>query len=117
MRLGQALPRFFDPTAWAAILQADEAIRTETASYTAQLWDHTILCDATAGPVTVTLPPAELARGKVLVVKKIDASANAVVIDPYAAETVDGAATVSTTTRWAGWMVQSSGTAWHILAT
>lgn len=117
MRTTTPLPRVFDPTIWAAILQADQAIRTETASYTAQVWDHTILCDAGGGAVTVSLPPAELVTGKVYVVRKIDASVNAVVIDPYSTETIDGAVSVSTTTRWTGWMIQSNGTAWFILAT
>lgn len=117
MRTTAPLPRTFDPVVWAAILQADHAIRTETASYTAQTWDHTILCDATAAAVTVTLPPAELVPGKVYVVRKVDGGANAVTIDGYSAETVNGAATVSTTTQFGGWMIQSSGSAWYVLAT
>lgn len=115
MRLPLPLPRTFEPVTWGAILQMDPATRTETAAYTAQVFDHTIRVDATAAAVTVTLPPASLCTGKVYVVKKIDASANAVSIDGDAAETVDGSATKSTTTQYAGWVIQSNAVGWDII--
>lgn len=101
---------------WASVLQAGYAIRTVTAAYTAQPHDCTILVDATAGAVTVTLPPAATSSGKVLAVKKIDGGANAVTVDGHGAETIDGAATKSTTTANAGWLFHCDGTAWYILA-
>lgn len=117
MRLPHPLPRTFDPVTWGAILQMDEATRTETAAYTAQPWDHTIRVDATDGAVTVTLPPAELCKGKVYVVLKADASANAVTVDGHASEEIGlpGATTVSTSTEGVGWTLQSTGSAWDII--
>lgn len=92
-----------------------EAIATKTANYTATVHDTTILCDATAGAVTVALPAASTMTGRTLNVKKIDASANAVTIDPNGAELVDGASTKDTTTQWVNIPVVSNGTAWFSL--
>lgn len=86
-----------------------------TASRTIKADAGVILADATAGAVTVTLPTARSATGAQIVVKKTDASANAVIIDGDNAETIDGAATKSTTTQWAGWTIVSSGAAWFIV--
>lgn len=95
--------------------QAATPVVTKAANYTALDTDETILVDASSGSVTVALPSAVYRAGKVYNVKKIDASANSVTIDPYGAETVDGAATKSTTTQWANMRVQSNGTAWFVL--
>lgn len=117
MRTPAPLPLPFDPLRWADVLTAEHAIRTETASYTAQAHDFTIRCDATAGALTVTLLPAALLSGKVYVIRKVDASVNAVTIDADGSEEIDGVTTKSTTTRWAGWMIQSDGTSWNVIAT
>jgi hypothetical protein len=116
MRLPLPLPRVFEPVSWAAILQMDPATRTETAAYTAAPWDHTIRVDATAGAVTVTLPPASLHTGKVYVVLKVDASGNAVTINPDAAETINGAATRSLAAQFNVAMIQSNGASWDVLS-
>lgn len=59
-------------------------VRTVTANYTVLLTDGTIFVDATAGPVTITLPTAASAivgtQGQRVRVKKNDASPNAVTI-------------------------------------
>lgn len=101
---------------WRDVLLSGTPIRTVTAAYTAQRHDHTILVDATSAAVTVTLPPAELVKGKVLVVKKIDSSVNAVTIDGYSSETIDGATTMALSTQWNSTMIQSNATAWYVLA-
>ena len=67
-------------------ITADYTIRTEE--------DRIILVDATAGVVTITLPPADSADEVEYVVKKTDVSANAVTLATPGAETIDGAATV-----------------------
>ena len=85
------------------------------AAYTATWMDEVLLVDATSGAVTVTLPAAASSIGMRLIVKKIDASANAVTIDGSGAETIDGAATQSTTTQYAGWTIVSDGTSWFVL--
>lgn len=88
---------------------------TKTATYTATVNDYTILCDATAGAVTINLPTAASAIHKVINMKKIDAVANACTLDGSGAETIDGAATKSTTTQYFNYQIQSNGTAWYIL--
>jgi len=66
---------------------------TKTAAYTATLNDKIILCDATAGAFTITLPTAVGNRDKRFIIKKIDSSTNTVTIDGNGAETIDGVAT------------------------
>lgn len=67
------------------------AIVTKTTAYTVREDDHTILVDATAAAVTISLPP--MTRGREYFVKKIDSTTNAVTVDGYASETIDGATT------------------------
>jgi hypothetical protein len=90
-------------------------VRTITATGSAAADDYTLLVDASAGAVTVNLPVAASNAGRILVVKKIDAVANAVTLDGNGAETIDGAATVATSTQWASFSVQCNGTGWFIL--
>lgn len=96
-------------------LDAFRSIRTITASATLSANDYTVLVNATGGAVTVTLPAASTVSGQTFHVKKIDATANAVTLDGSGTETIDGAATKSTTTQWASYSVQSNGTEWFIL--
>lgn len=107
-----------DPIATLAWFEgaARPPIATKTANYTATVRDGLILCDATAGAVTITLPTAASAFldgfGFQFSITKIDASANACTLEGDGAETIDGAANFSTTTQWAGVTVLSNGTAW-----
>lgn len=71
------------------------AIVRKTATYTAVLDDNIILVDATAGVVTVNLPYFGNKTGKTYTIKKLDSSANAVTVDGYSTETIDGATTYS----------------------
>jgi hypothetical protein len=91
-------------------------IVTKTADYTATLFNTTILVDATGGNRTITLPTAASQPGMILHIKKIDASGNSVTIDGNGSETIDGATTKATTTQYAGWTIQSDGSAWYILS-
>jgi hypothetical protein len=79
--------------------------------------DHTILADATAGPVTVTLPIAAQFFGGRYNVVKVDATANAVTIAAAGGDNIDGAATVVLSQQWASLNFQSDGaTRWVILS-
>lgn len=75
---------------------------------------RTVLVDATAGPITITLPFAS-ARYRVYTVKKTDASANTVTIDGAGAETIDGAMTQVISSQYRAITVQSNGTSWDII--
>lgn len=75
----------------------------------------TQLADATAGAFSVTLPTAASMINKIVNIKKIDSSVNAVTIDPNGAETIDGAATLVLATQWQAAQLQSNGTAWYLI--
>ncbi len=63
-------------------------LRTVTANYTVVASDSTVLVDATAGAVAITLPTASSVAGMKLRVSKIDASANAVTFVPAAGDSI-----------------------------
>lgn len=83
--------------------------------YTALATDDVILCNATAGAITVALPTAVGITGRAYTIKKTDSSANAVTIDPNAAETVDGSATKAIVSQNAAYTVMSDGTNWRVV--
>ena len=72
--------------------------------------------DATAGDVTGTLPA--LAAGDAgwsCVVQKIDAGSSSVIVAP-ASGTINGAATISTTTQFFSYLLYWTGTTWYALS-
>lgn len=89
-------------------------VTSKTANYTATDSDYFIKVDSTSGAVTITLPAASGRTGKVLVIKKIDASANNVVVDGNASETIDGATTLTWNTQYASYSIFCDGTGWNI---
>lgn len=98
-------------TGGALILDA----RTITATGSPTPDDYLIIVDAAAGAVTVNLPAAASSVGRILQCKKKDASANAMTLDGNGAETIDRAATLSTTTQYTAFTVACDGTEWWIL--
>lgn len=90
-------------------------ITTKTANYTATVSDYTILVDATAGSVTITLPAVSGITGRVYIVKKIDSTGNTVVIDANASELIDGATTQTLAAQWDSYRIQTDGSAWYRL--
>ena len=83
--------------------------------YTVLATDEVILCDALAGPITVNMP-ALSSSGRVITVKKIDASANFVTIDGDGAETIDGDATPDLTAlNQVKAMLDASATNWSVI--
>lgn len=93
------------------------AISTKTTTYTAAIaTDHTLLGDATSGAFDIDLPTAASAVGYKFVIKKIDATGNAVNIDPNGSELIDGTSTsLAITTQWATRTIQSNGTSWFVI--
>jgi len=88
---------------------------TVTGAYVIADPDGTVLANANGGAFTVTLPLAADNGGRIIVVKKIDASANVVTLDGNGVETVDGAETLSLSVQYEAYNVQSDGTAWWII--
>lgn len=91
-------------------------VATKTGAYTVSDDDYTLLCDATGGAFTVTLPPANRRPNRILCLKKIDSSVNAVTVDGDGAETIDGGATKSLATQWTTMLIQTNGANWYVLA-
>jgi hypothetical protein len=87
------------------------AFRSVTTSGNVVSGDYMLICDATAGAITMTLPPAALVPGRIYTFKRINAG-NAVIVDGYASETIDGALTHTLTPQWNGATVMSNGVAW-----
>lgn len=87
--------------------------RTLTTNTTLTASDSTVLVDATAGVVTITLPMASTVRNAI-VVQKIDASANAVNVVPQGSNTLNGGAgPVALPTQYASESFASNGvSAW-----
>ena len=90
------------------------AYRTVTASGNVVSGDYLIVADATAGAITMTLPPAALVPGRIYVFKRINSGANTVTVDAYASETIDGALTHVLSPQWNSITIISNGTAWFI---
>lgn len=95
--------------------QRSNASRAVSVNVTLGPTDDILLVDASAGDVTIALPPASVLRGRTFTVKKIDASANDVTIEPDGSETIDGAANESVSSQWDSTTFNSNGSAWFIL--
>lgn len=104
-------------TYWYAESSAwdNKNIRTITANDAADWWDCTILVDCTSNDVTVSLPIASDHTGKKYHIKKIDSTANRMIIDPYLTETIDGVATITVGEQWACYTVHCNGVGWFII--
>jgi len=114
--VGVASPLEFQRLVAAALnplLQGLFPVNSTTSSITIAAETKLQLVDATSGPVTITLPTALEATNRVLTVKKVDATANAVTIDGSGTETIDGAATRSITAQWDSMTIVSNGTTWY----
>ena len=91
------------------------SITTKTANYTASANDYSIVCNNT-GAITISLPAASGATGRVYVIKKISAALNNVTIDPNSSETIDGSSTRVLTLQYESVMIQCDGSSWYILS-
>lgn len=71
-----------------------------------------ILCNATAGPITVNLPQVSTDYGRIFYIQKLDATANAVTVDPFGAETIGGSATLALTIQNQAVEILATGSYW-----
>ncbi|MEP6677152.1 MAG: hypothetical protein ABJA78_18470 [Ferruginibacter sp.] len=92
------------------------SITTKTASYTATSTDHTIICNNTAGAITITLPAASTVTGRIYVIKKISGISNNVIIDGNVSETIDGALTRTLSVQYDTVLIQCDGSNWFVLS-
>ncbi len=92
-----------------------EAIVTKTANYTAAMGDSVILCNATGGAVTITLPTAVGIQGRAFQVKKTDASSNSCSLATTSGQLIDGVTSVPLATQYSLKRVESDGANWQVL--
>jgi hypothetical protein len=98
-------------TAWVPT-QAAQPIATAVASRPVDGTDGILLCNATGGPVTLTLPAA--LAGRTYVIKKIDATANHCIVQGTAGDTIDGEATQEIIGQYNSMSVVYDGSDWFI---
>jgi len=87
-----------------------------TGNYTMVDTDLLIRGDATSGNITITLLTAASRKGRRVIVKKVDASANLVTIDAAGTETLNDNQTVGLTQKHASREYVSNGTNWDLVA-
>lgn len=102
---------------WAVVSAPVVALNVVSVNvnYTALSTDDLIVVDAGSGIRTITLPTAVGITGKKYIIKKVDSSANAVVIDANASETIDGGLTFSLFNTTDLVEIVSNGTGWYII--
>lgn len=78
-------------------------------SYVATASDYAIICNASSGPFTISLPTATLG-GKVLVICKSDASENAVTVSCAPSnDTIEGDGSISLSSQWSKCVLIADG--------
>lgn len=76
-----------------ANVQAMVAIDDTDSPYSMSVDETIVLADASSGAITINLPAAATAAGKVITVKKVGTGINAVTLDPNETETIEGSPT------------------------
>jgi hypothetical protein len=102
----------FDPSGSGTVAGLQTATAEKTANYTASSDDLSVLCDATAGAVTITLPAAPK-TGEWKGLKKVDSSANACTYSGNG-KNIEGAPTLVYSTQYQHAMAQYDGTQWWL---
>jgi len=93
---------------------ATMVVSTHTSSFTATINNVMLLCDATTGELTVTLPAAGSTEGKYFHIKKIDSSANDVVIEASGSEKIDGELNQEISLQYECVSVVTDLSEWHV---
>jgi hypothetical protein len=92
-------------------IKGEDDVVTVTADYTIE-GKTTVLADASGTALTVTLPPAIDSTDRRVYVKKIDGSANTVIVDGNGSETVDGVTASTITAQYGHRMLICDGEQW-----
>jgi hypothetical protein len=74
-----------------------------------------ILCNATSGAVTITLPTAAGIQGRAFQVKKTDSSSNSCSLATTGGQSIDGATSVALSTQYSLKKVESDGSNWQVV--
>lgn len=87
----------------------------KTATFTATSAEYILLCNAENVSLVINLPTAVAIKGKIFIIKKVDASNNSVTIDGNEAETIDGGLTAIITTQFESLTIVSDNANWNII--
>lgn len=87
----------------------------KTANYALDAQDYFVRVDAGAAEVEILLPPALSSLGRVYIIKKVDNSANNVVVKTTGAELIDSFLTQPLLLQHDKITVVSNGTGWNII--
>jgi len=91
-------------------------VNTLTAgTYTLNNTYDVVLCNCAGGAITLNLPAAATNTGRKYTVKKIDATANEVTINPNALETIDDDTTLILDSQYSSAQIVCDGTEWWIV--
>lgn len=126
VQIGATDNRFANDMVVGSVGAAPKSVLESTGSFAAEIdtitgattltdQHHTVLCDASGGAFTVTLPAATGITRRIYHIKKVDSSALAVTIDANASETIDGALTAVISTQWNSITIHTDGSNWYIL--
>ena len=91
-----------------------EAVSSSTINLTSAS-TPTVLCNALSNPITVNLPLASTCEGVMFIIKKVDASVNAVTVQPSGSDNIDGVSSYTISQQFITLTIQSDGSAWFIL--
>ena len=103
------------PDYQTSIAPGDYSVRTVSAAYTATEDDDVMLCSASGGDFTVTLPAAARSMHKLLSFKLLPGGGT-VTIEP-ASGTIDGEASYELTIAYEAATLVTNGSNWFVLAT
>ncbi|NOR27621.1 MAG: hypothetical protein GQ540_03720 [Lutibacter sp.] len=99
----------------AYLATGDKTLTNSDSPYTVLATDRVLICDTTAGSITIDYPAVATSENRQLVVKKIIA-ANTVTRDGNSSETIDGSTTQAMTTQWDKATDYCNGTEWFQIA-
>lgn len=114
MKIDRSFVTNFTQPLDAGFLEFEDDTLTSSSSLTETIGLYTKLIDATSGNVTITLPTAA-GNMAAFIIKKIDSSANTVIIDGNSSETIDGDTTVTIYDQYNYIEIISDGTNWKII--
>ena len=93
-----------------------ETVQAFTADASVTISNGTILtADATSGNVTLTLPAATGNSGVIVKLKRIDSSANVVIVNVASSGTIDGADDITLESPLSAVSLVCNGTAWFVM--
>ena len=103
-----------DITEWNSVVAWIKRVVAATAvNYTPSVFE-VVIVDAVGGERTITLPAVH-ENGNIIDVKKVDASANNVIVDGDGADTIDGALTQTIGFQYESICVVSDGSNWFMI--